>query len=69
MGSRAGGGVTFDGAGRLWAVSPQGVACYDNSWSLYEGKDGLPFSDLTCVAAGTDGAVWFGTSLRYPIRR
>ncbi len=56
-------GVTFDDAGRLWAVSPQGVVCYSDTWTLYEGQDGLPYSDLTCVAAGRDGTAWFGTSI------
>jgi hypothetical protein len=55
-------GVTFDRRGRLWAVSPQGVMCYDKEWTLYAGPDGLPCSDLTSLAATEDGAIWLGTS-------
>ncbi|MBI5091265.1 MAG: hypothetical protein HZB26_02345 [Candidatus Hydrogenedentes bacterium] len=57
-------GVTFDSLGRLWFASPQGVGCYDGkSWSLYTGKEGLPYNDFTCLAPGEGGAVWFGTQI------
>ncbi len=55
--------VVYDGEGRLWFASPQGVGCrlgVDN-WKLYTGKEGLPFNDFTCMAAGSSG-VWFGTT-------
>ena len=55
--------LVADSLGRLWFASPQGVGCLgtDGAWSLYTGKDGLPYDDFTCAAAGGDGAVWFGT--------
>ncbi|HOE10943.1 MAG TPA: hypothetical protein PLQ35_03850 [bacterium] len=56
-------GVAFDSRGRLWFASPQGVGCYDGAWTLYEGKDGLPFNDFTTLCAGEDGVVWFGTQM------
>ncbi|GMW00060.1 MAG: hypothetical protein AMXMBFR84_11980 [Candidatus Hydrogenedentota bacterium] len=56
-------GTAFDKNGSLWAVSPQGVARYDGKWTLYEGEDGLPYNDLTCVAPAPDGSVWFGTMI------
>lgn len=58
-------GVAYDSQGRLWFASAQGVGCrnVDGSWSLYTPEDGLPYDDFTTVAAGGDGAVWFGTTL------
>ncbi|MEZ6076619.1 MAG: hypothetical protein R3C56_13450 [Pirellulaceae bacterium] len=38
-----------------------GVATPDGSWSLFEGSDGLPYNDFSCMAAGPKG-IWFGTS-------
>ena len=57
-------GVAYDSAGRLWFATLAGVGCRDSGdrWQFFEGKDGLPFNDFTCVAAGGDGAVWFGTT-------
>ena len=56
-------GTTYDSLNRLWFACPQGVGRLDGeAWSLYEGKDGLPYNDFTCMAAGEEGAVWFGTT-------
>lgn len=66
-------GVCFDGRGRLWFASPQGVGCWDGEqWSLYTGSDGLPYNDFTTITAGEDGVVWFGTrigAIRFDGRR
>ncbi|MGC9329357.1 MAG: hypothetical protein ACP5I1_17110, partial [Candidatus Hinthialibacter sp.] len=56
-------GVAFDAQKRLWFASRQGVGCYDEEWKLYTGSDGLPYNDFTCLSAGEDGAVWFGTQI------
>ena len=58
-------GVACDAQSRLWFASPQGVGCRDSdgNWTLYTGFDGLPYDDFTTVAAGGDGAVWFGTTM------
>ncbi|MFH1738865.1 MAG: hypothetical protein ABIH23_07635 [bacterium] len=56
-------GVAFDAQGRLWCASPQGVGCYDEGWTLYTGKEGLPYNDFTTMACGGDGSVWFGTKM------
>ena len=54
--------VAVDSRNRLWFASPQGVGVFDGSeWTLYEGKDGLPYNDFTKMAAGMNGDVWFGT--------
>ncbi len=62
-------GVAFDGQGRLWFASPQGVGRLEGDrWSLYTGSEGLPYDDFTTVAAGEAGVVWFGTrrgAIRY----
>ena len=56
--------VDFDGEGRLWFASQQGVgSCKDGEWKLYRGEDGLPYDDITSVACGPNGSVWFGTKI------
>ncbi|MDP8244626.1 MAG: hypothetical protein P9L94_11135 [Candidatus Hinthialibacter antarcticus] len=53
--------VDFDRDGNLWFASPQGIGKWDGeSWTLFEGKDGLPYNDFTCMDASNDD-VWFGT--------
>ena len=56
-------GVAFDSQDRLWFASPQGTGCQDAAWKLYTGSDGLPYDDFTTLAAGENGAVWFGTKI------
>ena len=53
--------VMVDTKDRLWFASPQGTGVLDDVWTLFEGKDGLPYNDFTKMAAGIDGDVWFGT--------
>ena len=61
--------VVFDKSGKLWLATPQGVACHSpEGWKTFTGKDGLPYNDFTCMAAGPQGEVWFGThvgAIRY----
>lgn len=56
-------GVAYDTRGRLWFASPQGVGRFDQEWTLFTGAEGLPYNDFTTMAAGEEGAVWFGTRL------
>jgi hypothetical protein len=57
-------GVTMDTRGQLWFACRAGVGCRTSQgWRFYEGKDGLPWNDFTCAAAGPDQVVWFGTQL------
>lgn len=56
-------GAAYDSLGRLWFASPQGVGRLDKEWTLFTGAEGLPYNDFTTMAAGEDGAVWFGTRL------
>jgi hypothetical protein len=61
-------GVAFDSHDRLWFASAQGVGCEAGEWHLYTGAEGLPYNDFTTLAAGENGAVWFGTrvgAIRY----
>lgn len=54
--------LTVDSKGQLWFGAEQGVGCFkENQWKLYSGKEGLPYNNFTCAAAGPDGIVWFGT--------
>lgn len=55
--------MTVDTSGNLWIGAEQGVAKFDGSfWNLYTGKEGLPYNNFTCAAAGQDGEIWFGTT-------
>ncbi|MCA9215444.1 MAG: hypothetical protein KDB27_20405, partial [Planctomycetales bacterium] len=55
--------VDYDGLGRLWFCSKQGVGCFaDGEWTLHTGADGLPYDDLTSIACSNDGTVWCGTT-------
>jgi len=57
-------GTTVDKEGRLWFVIPAGAACLTaDGWRFFTGKEGLPYNDFTCMAAGGDGSVWFGTTI------
>lgn len=55
--------VTYDNSGQLWFAAPQGVGCrmQDGQWRLFTDRDGLPYNDFTCIAAGPD-CIWFGTT-------
>lgn len=55
--------VAYDRQGRLWFAAPQGVGYRESAegWKLFTGKEGLPFNDFTCMAAGPE-SVWFGTT-------
>jgi hypothetical protein len=56
-------GVAFDSQARLWFSSAQGVGCEDREWRLYTRADGVPYNDFTTLAAGENGAIWFGTRM------
>lgn len=65
-------GVVFDSRGSLWFASPQGAGCLSDGWTLYTGREGLPYNDFTSMAAGPDEMVCFGThlgALRYDGQR
>ncbi len=54
--------LAVDTKGRLWFGSREGVGCKsEDQWRLFTGKEGLPYTDFTCAAAGPAGEVWFGT--------
>ncbi len=57
-------GVALDAQGRLWFATLAGAGCRgaDGKWTFYTGAEGLPYTDITCMAAGADGSVWFGTT-------
>lgn len=57
-------GTVVDKEGRLWFAIPAGAACLTaDGWRFFTGKEGLPYNDFTCMAAGGDGSVWFGTKI------
>lgn len=54
--------LTVDSQGWLWFGADEGVGYLDgNQWTLFTGKEGLPYTKFTCAAAGPNGTVWFGT--------
>jgi hypothetical protein len=54
--------LTVDPQGRLWFGADEGVGYLDgNQWTLFTGKEGLPYTKFTCAVAGPNGTVWFGT--------
>jgi len=54
--------LAVDSYGNLWLGAEQGVAKYDGkSWTLFTGKEGLPYNKFTCAASGPKGSIWFGT--------
>ncbi|HVR30631.1 MAG TPA: hypothetical protein VMS86_13990, partial [Thermoanaerobaculia bacterium] len=59
------GAVAFAGDGTLWLGSPQGLVRRDPAGAtvLYDGGDGLPWTDFTAAAPAPDGGVWLGTRL------
>ncbi len=55
-------GVAISSDGTWWIATPAGVIRKaGDRWSLFTGREGLPYADFTCAAAGADGEVWFGT--------
>ena len=55
-------GVAVDSQGDWWVATPAGVVRRQGDrWSFFTGRDGLPYADFTCVAAGTGPEIWFGT--------
>lgn len=55
--------VAYDARGRLLFASRQGIGIRDGQWRLLDARDGLPYDDLTSIAAAEDGSVWIGTHL------
>ena len=55
--------VGIDSQDRLWFACAQGMGYREDTWRLFEGKDGLPYDDFTALAAGHQGQVWLGTRL------
>lgn len=54
--------LVVDSNGQLWFGAEQGVGRLNGEdWTLFSGKDGLPYNNFTCAAASSDGIVWFGT--------
>ncbi|MGD1083360.1 MAG: two-component regulator propeller domain-containing protein [Verrucomicrobiota bacterium] len=51
-----------DRAGRLWAGTQRGLACWDGrAWRVYTTRDGLSADIVRAIADDADGALWIGT--------
>ncbi|PWJ58473.1 two component regulator with propeller domain [Dyadobacter jejuensis] len=62
--------LVVDVHGDLWFGSQEGVGrLSDGKWSLFTGKEGLPYNQFTCASASPDGSVWFGTKRGVVIAR
>ena len=56
-------GKHFSENSDLCVAAFQGIAMSnEDGWTLFEGKDGLPYNDFTCMTEGPDGEIWFGTT-------
>ncbi len=54
--------LQVDSKNRLWFGSNEGVGfLHKGQWKLFTGKEGLPFTNYTCIADAHKGSVWFGT--------
>jgi len=55
--------VVYDPQGRLWIATPPGAARLDGAnWTLFTGREGLPYGDINTIVLGEPGVIWFGTS-------
>ena len=67
-------GATYDANNRLWFATLAGVGVRrpDGKWQMFQGQDGLPYNDFTCMSSAPHGDVWFGTrrgAIRYDGQR
>ncbi len=56
--------LAWDGTGRLWVGTSQGVAVRegDARWRFIDPARGLPVLGITAMAGTTDGGMWIGTT-------
>lgn len=55
-------GAVPEQGGGLWLSTRFGILHYTgSSWDLFDRRQGLPTENFTCVGAGSDGELWFGT--------
>ena len=55
-------GVAISANGTWWIATLAGVIRKEGDrWSFFTGREGLPYAEFTCVAAGAGSEVWFGT--------
>ena len=54
--------LTVDTKNRLWFGAKQGIGRLEkDKWTLFTGKEGVPYTNFNCAAPGPKGQVWFGT--------
>lgn len=55
--------LAWDGTGRLWFGSSQGVGVRkgDGTWRFFDPARGLPVLDITAMAGTMEGGMWVGT--------
>jgi len=54
--------VAVDRQGNPWIATPAGVLQRQGDrWRFYTGREGLPYADFTCAAAGAEDEMWWGT--------
>ena len=58
------GRVVTDSLGRIWSAVPGGVECRAGARvRRFTPADGLPSDEITSIAAGENGVVWFATHI------
>ena len=56
--------LAVDSKHRLWVATPLGLSVREanGKWRAIQGRDGLPFEDLTAIAVTRDDELWIGSS-------
>ena len=55
-------GVAIYDLQNWWTATPAGaIHRQGDRWNFYTGREGLPYTDFTCIAIGAAPEVWFGT--------
>ena len=55
-------GLVPEQGGRMWLSTRFGILHHTGSgWEVFDRRQGLPTEHFTCVTAGQDGELWFGT--------
>lgn len=58
-------GMSVNDMGDVWVCTAGGVNIFDGNdyYYSFSGENGLPYDDAYCVAFGSNGTVWIGTSI------
>ena len=57
-------GIAVDRKDVLWVATPAGLSSRDSegNWTLYRGKQGLPYEELTAITIDDEDRIWLGST-------